>query len=135
MGIRTVLSGRFAMPSLLFSVVLFALMPLHTRTLQFQYELANYNGNSINEYYRKHPLQVWERLVDIGSPIAGWYIQKKLDDAMAPFSSEDEKMDRIQRRAADLRASIIQTKSVACIKSGQALALRPDLIKSPDYIR
>jgi hypothetical protein len=32
-----------------------------------------YSGKAIEAYYNQRPLVVWQRLVDIGSPILGWY--------------------------------------------------------------
>ena len=94
-----------------------------------------YSGDKIDHYYNSKPFLVWERLVDIGSPLLGWWMIKKFNNVTAPFRTLEENEIRKNLLAADLKNSIVQTKSVTIIKSGQALALRPDLIKSPEYIR
>jgi len=78
---------------------------------------------------------VWERLVEIGSPILGWYILKTFDNITAPFRTSTENEALKNERAADLRDAIVQGKSITLIKSGQALSLRPDLVKSAEYVR
>ena len=98
----------------------------------YELTLTKYDANQINSYYSKRPFLVWERLVDIGSPILGWWILKKIDQLLSPYRSADENLQAVNERACDLRDAIKQGKSVTFIKSGQALALRPDLIKSPE---
>lgn len=95
----------------------------------------SYDPEVISRYYDKHPLIVWERLTDIGSPIIGWWISRKFDNFTAPFRSKEDNQRTLNLRAADLKDSIVQGKSVTFIKSGQALALRPDIVKSPEYVR
>lgn len=94
-----------------------------------------YNGKEIDEYYEKRPLEVWERLVDIGSPILGWYITSRWDELTARFHTAEENQRRLNARAEDFKDAIVQGRSVTFIKSGQALALRPDILKSPEYVR
>ena len=94
-----------------------------------------YDGDKISQYYSKRFLVVWERLVQIGSPIIGWWILRKVENITAPFRSSADNQRLLNLRAADLKNSIVQGKSVTFIKSGQALALRPDIVKSPEYIR
>lgn len=94
-----------------------------------------YDGDLISSYYSKRFVVVWERLVQIGSPLLGWWILRKFDNFTSPFRSAVENEKRLNLRAADLKDSIVQGKSVTFIKSGQALALRPDIVKSPEYIR
>lgn len=94
----------------------------------------SYDGSMIDEYYRRRPLMVWERLIDIGSPLLGWYINRKADDLTSILRTEQQNNDRHKLRAKDLRDAIVQGKSVTFIKSGQALALRPDIVKSAEYI-
>jgi len=93
-----------------------------------------YDGDRIDAYYNRHPLDVWERVIDIASPILGWYLLQKFDNVTAPFRSAEKNRVRLLQRAVDLRDAIVQGKSVTFIKSGQALALRPDIIKSPEYV-
>ena len=94
-----------------------------------------YDGDLISKYYSKRFVIVWERLIQIGSPILGWWILRKFDNFTSPFRSAAENEKRLNLRAADLKDSLVQGKSVTFIKSGQALALRPDIVKSPEYIR
>ena len=63
------------------------------------------------------------------------WILRRWENITSRWKSPEEKQRRLDLRAADLKDSIVQGKSVAFIKSGQALALRPDLVKSPEYIR
>jgi len=96
---------------------------------------SKYDGNQISAYYSRRPLVVWERVIQIGSPIMGWWFMKKFDNITAPFRNATANQNRLNIRAADLKESIVQGKSVTFIKSGQALALRPDIVKSSEYIR
>lgn len=93
-----------------------------------------YDPIKIDKYYSQRPLDVWDRLVEIGSPILGWWLCRKVDKFMAVFRSDSENEAQLTIRAADLKDSIVQGKSVTLIKSGQALALRPDLVKSQEYV-
>lgn len=106
---------------------------------KLELELADiqrvYDGELISKYYSKRFVVVWERIVQIGSPILGWWILRKFDNITSPFRSAAENEKRLNLRAADLKDSLVQGKSVTFIKSGQALALRPDIVKSPEYIR
>jgi predicted unusual protein kinase regulating ubiquinone biosynthesis (AarF/ABC1/UbiB family) len=73
--------------------------------------------------------------VDIGSPILGWYISRKFDNITARYRSPEENQRRLEERATDLKNCICQGQSVTLIKSGQALSLRQDIVKSPEYVR
>ena len=75
-------------------------------------------GKEIEEYYRERPLEVWTRLVDIGGPILGWWISRKFDNLTASFRTKEENQERLNLRAADLKDSIVQGRSVTFIKSG-----------------
>lgn len=94
-----------------------------------------YSGEKIDRYYRKRPLKVWERCVDIGSPILGWWLAREFDKATNFMRTESEKQKLVNDRAEDLKDAIVQGKSIVFIKSGQALSLRQDLVKSPEYVR
>ena len=94
-----------------------------------------YDGDLIDSYYRARPLEVWERAIEIGSPLLGWWILRKWDNATNIFRDERERKLLASLRAADLRDAIVQGGSITFIKSGQALSLRPDLVKSGDYVR
>ena len=108
---------------------------LNTDRLSIFKTNGEYMGEKLDDYFNSKPLLVWERLVDIGSPLLGWWMLKKFNNVTAQFRTAEENSERKKLLAIDLKDSIVQTKSVTIIKSGQALALRPDLIKSPDYIR
>jgi len=66
------------------------------------------------------------RLNSLGFPMLAWYLSLLMDKAMGV--SEKEEVQR--KRGAELRDLLIQSKSVALIKSGQALSLRPDIMKN-----
>lgn len=74
-------------------------------------------------------------MIDIGSPILGWWILCKWDSITSSFRSKEENQILVNERAEILKDAIVQGKSVTFIKSGQALALRPDIVKSAEYIR
>ena len=59
---------------------------------------------------------MWERLVDIGSPLVGWYILRAFDNFTAKYRSEEENKERLNIRAEDLKDSIVQGQSVTFIK-------------------
>mmetsp|Transcript_11005 Transcript_11005/g.18461 ORF Transcript_11005/g.18461 Transcript_11005/m.18461 type:complete len:797 (-) Transcript_11005:203-2593(-) len=103
------------------------------RELQ-EIQYKQYDGEKIDKYYRKRPWVVWERLVDIASPVLGWWMLQKFDNITASYRTEEDNRQRLLDRAEDLRDAIVQGKSVTFIKSGQALALRPDIVKSPEYV-
>lgn len=94
-----------------------------------------YDASAIEKEFSVRPLDVWNRFVDIGSPLLGWWLVRKFENITASRRSEEENQRLLNERAEDLKNCIIQGKSVAFIKSGQALALRPDIVKSPEYIR
>ena len=96
---------------------------------------GEYCGSKLDDYYNSKPIEVWERFIDIGSPLLGWWLIRKFNNVTASFRTKEENELRKNLLAADLKNSIVQTRSVTIIKSGQALALRPDLVKSPEYIR
>jgi hypothetical protein len=94
--------------------------------------LVKYDPKVITAYYSKRPLTVWERLVEIGSPILGWWILRKFDEISSLFRTTEENQEILNLRASDLKDAIVQGKSIALIKSGQALSLRPDIVKSAE---
>jgi predicted unusual protein kinase regulating ubiquinone biosynthesis (AarF/ABC1/UbiB family) len=66
-------------------------------------------------------------LLDILAPcLVGWYLRLLWDKALG--RDGDENVQR--QRGAELREHLVASKSVALIKSGQALSLRPDLIRN-----
>eukprot|EP01040_Poterioochromonas_malhamensis_P012852 gene12852-14081_t len=96
--------------------------------------LQDYDGKLIDNYYNWRPFQVWERLIDIGSPVLGWWLNTRWDNITAPFQTPEERQEITKLRARELKEAIVQGKSITFIKSGQALALRPDLLKSLEYV-
>lgn len=88
--------------------------------------MTGYNYKAIEELYDRRPLQVGWRLNSLGFPLLGWYVSLLMDR-----STGAEKNENIQRlRGEQLRMHLVRSKSVALIKSGQALSLRPDLMKN-----
>ena len=88
--------------------------------------IQGYNAESIEEYYDRRPLQVGWRLNSLGFPLLGWYMGLLFDKARG--ISSDVSVQR--KRGRELREHLVHSGSVALIKSGQALSLRPDLIKN-----
>lgn len=88
--------------------------------------MTGYDSDAIEELYDRRPLQVGWRLNSLGFPLLGWYISLLMDRAMG--ASDNEKIQRM--RGGQLRMHLVRSKSVALIKSGQALSLRPDIIRN-----
>jgi len=88
--------------------------------------VTGYDAKAIEEYYDMRPLQVGWRLNTIGFPLLFWYGRLLIDKANGVLD-----LPSVQRqRGKELREAFVQSKSVALIKSGQALSLRPDIIKN-----
>ena len=88
--------------------------------------VTGYNAKEIAEYYDRRPLEVGWRLNSLSLPLLGWYIGLLSDKLWGVHKRED-----IQRmRGAELRMHLVRSGSVALVKSGQALSLRPDLLKN-----
>lgn len=100
----------------------------------YVYLLEKYDGDELSKYYNKRPLQLWQRLIEIGSPLMGWLTVKLYDEMMWWSYSEEKRAERIKAQAIDLKDSIVQSKSISLIKSGQALSLRSDIIKNTVFI-
>ena len=88
--------------------------------------IKGYDALAIEEYYDRRPLQVGWRLNSLGFPLLGWYMGLLMDKALGV--SQNEAVQR--KRGEELRHHLVHSGSVALIKSGQALSLRPDLIKN-----
>lgn len=88
--------------------------------------ITGYDAEAILAFYDKRPLEVGWRLNSLGLPLLGWYVGLLVDQLRGV--AEEESVQR--KRGAELRANLVRTKSVALIKSGQALSLRPDLIRN-----
>lgn len=87
---------------------------------------VGYDADGILDYYDKRPWEVGLRLNMLGLPLLGWYLGLLTDNMMKMDKSEDVQ----RKRGAELRNHLVRSRSVALIKSGQALSLRPDLLKS-----
>jgi predicted unusual protein kinase regulating ubiquinone biosynthesis (AarF/ABC1/UbiB family) len=61
----------------------------------------------------------------LGLPLLGWWLGLVMDGIM----KIDDKESTERKRGEQLRMHFVRSKSVALIKSGQALSLRPDLLK------
>eukprot|EP00981_Chlorochromonas_danica_P000920 scaffold222_cov176-Ochromonas_danica.AAC.7 len=94
-----------------------------------------FDGKLLDDYYNRRPWQIVSRLLEIGTPVLNWWIATKYDNLTASFRSAEEQSDLVSLRAQQLKDAIVQGKSITFIKSGQALALRQDLLKSADYVR
>ena len=87
---------------------------------------VGYDAKSIISYYDQRPWEVGLRLNMLGLPLLGWYFGLLTDRAL----KIDGKESTQRKRGAELREHLVRSRSVAWIKSGQALSLRPDLLKS-----
>jgi len=88
--------------------------------------VVGYNGEEICDFYDRSPLIVGWRLNILSLPLLGWYLGLLSDK----FLSRDTKPYIQRLRGAQLRQVLVTSGSVALIKSGQALSLRPDLLKN-----
>jgi len=87
---------------------------------------VGYDAESIMQYYDLRPWEVGLRLNMLGLPLLGWYLGLVMDNVLK--INDKEEVER--KRGEELREHFVRSKSVALIKSGQALSLRPDLLKS-----
>jgi len=88
--------------------------------------IKGYDAAAIEDYYDRRPFQVGWRLNSLGFPLLGWYMGLLLDKALG--IDNDPVVQK--KRGEELRRHLVHSGSVALIKSGQALSLRPDLIKN-----
>ncbi|CAJ1969590.1 unnamed protein product [Cylindrotheca closterium] len=88
--------------------------------------VTGYSGKTIDAFYDRRPLQVGWRLNSLGFPLLGWYLGLLMDNTLGI----SDKPDVQRKRGAELRELLVRSRSVALIKSGQALSLRPDLIRN-----
>ncbi|KAL7522120.1 hypothetical protein ACHAWX_006807 [Stephanocyclus meneghinianus] len=87
---------------------------------------VGYDANAIINFYDRRPWVVGIRLNMLGLPLLGWYIGLLTDKLLKIDGKESVE----RKRGAELRMHLVRSRSVALIKSGQALSLRPDLLKS-----
>jgi len=88
--------------------------------------ITGYEADSIIDFYDSRPLEVGWRLNSLGLPLLGWYLGLLTDKALGVGGKESVQ----RKRGAELRGHLVRSGSVALIKSGQALSLRPDLIRN-----
>lgn len=86
---------------------------------------VGYDAKSIINFYDQRPWEVGLRLNMLGLPLLGWYFGLVADSIL----KIDSKKSVERKRGEELRMHLVRSKSVALIKSGQALSLRPDLLK------
>lgn len=87
--------------------------------------IVGYNAEEICDYYDRRPLVVGWRLNKLSLPLLGWYLGLLFDEV---FDRHSPNLNRV--RGAQLRESLASSGSVALIKTGQALSLRPDLLQN-----
>ena len=75
---------------------------------QLNFNRLDYDPIAIEKYYNKRPLEVWQRLIDVGSPILGWWLVKKYENITSAFRSPQENQILLNKRAEDLKNSIVQ---------------------------
>lgn len=86
--------------------------------------ILGYDSDAIIDFYDRRPLEVGWRLNSLGLPLLGWYLGLLADKAAGIEGKESVQ----RKRGVELRMHLVRSRSVALIKSGQALSLRPDLI-------
>jgi len=89
--------------------------------------LSGYDATDILDYYDRRPWEVTWRLNILGLPLLGWYLSLVMDRL---FYGDDQSEALQRKRGEELRQHLVNSGSVALIKSGQALSLRPDLVKN-----
>lgn len=99
---------------------------LHSTTKSTSLFNVGYDANAIINYYDNRPWEVGLRLNMLGLPLLGWYLGLVMDDILKINGKESVE----RKRGEELRMHFVRSQSVALIKSGQALSLRPDLLKS-----
>ncbi len=89
-------------------------------------ESWRYHPEMIAEYYRKRPLEVWGRLINIFLTFVSFLLGLRWDSLWGKTTKNE------QKRAIQLR-EIITKLGPAYIKIGQAVSTRPDLVP-PTYL-
>eukprot|EP00546_Thalassionema_frauenfeldii_P021525 CAMPEP_0178897086 /NCGR_PEP_ID=MMETSP0786-20121207/1546_1 /TAXON_ID=186022 /ORGANISM="Thalassionema frauenfeldii, Strain CCMP 1798" /LENGTH=730 /DNA_ID=CAMNT_0020567587 /DNA_START=193 /DNA_END=2385 /DNA_ORIENTATION=- len=98
------------------------IQPLKTKPMP----IIGYDAQAIIDYYDKRPLEVGWRLNCLGLPLLSWYFSLLVDK----WLGREKDLTTQRERGKELREHLVRSGSVAFIKSGQALSLRPDLIKN-----
>lgn len=88
--------------------------------------IVGYDAQAICDHYDRRPWEVGWRLNILGLPLLGWYFGLLADKFMRIEGNEGVQ----RKRGAELRMHLVRSGSVALIKSGQALSLRPDVIRN-----
>eukprot|EP00560_Eucampia_antarctica_P002238 CAMPEP_0197841658 /NCGR_PEP_ID=MMETSP1437-20131217/46305_1 /TAXON_ID=49252 ORGANISM="Eucampia antarctica, Strain CCMP1452" /NCGR_SAMPLE_ID=MMETSP1437 /ASSEMBLY_ACC=CAM_ASM_001096 /LENGTH=726 /DNA_ID=CAMNT_0043451449 /DNA_START=302 /DNA_END=2482 /DNA_ORIENTATION=+ len=88
--------------------------------------LVGYEADKIIHRYDRRPLEVGWRLNSLSLPLLGWYMALLMDKTLG--IDDQEAVQR--KRGMELRLHLVRSGSVVLIKSGQALSLRPDLIRN-----
>ncbi|KAH7835251.1 hypothetical protein Vadar_024392 [Vaccinium darrowii] len=88
--------------------------------------LTDYDISRIYAIYRKRPLVVLRRVVQVGATLGKWFAQRYIDSV----TDQSERMFEV--RAAELREILVQL-GPAYIKIAQAISSRADLIP-PSYL-
>ena len=127
---RPIVAKSFALKSTQQSPILLKLEKFFQADDESSFVPLEYNAAEIDKFYSSRPGLVWERMINIGSPIIGWGILKVFDSLISITRSPEQNKLAALDRAKDFKDAIVQGRSVTLIKSGQALALRPDLLKS-----
>ena len=89
--------------------------------------VVGYDAEKILHTYDRKPLEVGWRLNVLSLPLLGWYMGLLMDKSLGIDGNDEVK----RKRGEELRLHLVRSGSVALIKSGQALSLRPDLLKNP----
>ncbi|KAJ4951450.1 hypothetical protein NE237_028282 [Protea cynaroides] len=89
-------------------------------------ELTEYNLSKIGAIYRKKPIIVLRRLIQIGNTLGRWFVLRYLDSLM----EQSDLMFEV--RAAELRKILVEL-GPAFVKIAQAVSSRPDVIP-PAYL-
>ena len=106
------------------------------QVMRERWSIERYDAEAIAAHYRRPLpfLRLVTRLATIGTPLAAWYLRTRWDNATAGWRGPEEEGELRSRRGAELRRAIVATDSVAFIKGGQALSLRPDLVQVREYV-
>jgi len=125
-GRRPLLRNRKASPSSSSSSSLTIGEKKSVRQKMEPMPVVGYDADGICNFYDRRPLEVGWRLNSLGFPLLGWYLGLLMDQV----AGVDEQESVQRKRGEQLRGHLVRSGSVALIKSGQALSLRPDVIRN-----